>query len=93
MEIKTAVGPKAAESYLKLKSKLTDRQVLVPKLKLVPHHGAGEIPVITGWTVRNIRKMNLSEILRVMEHASGQLDEAKRDLLAGREERLREMRN
>ncbi|MBI5126852.1 hypothetical protein HZA76_00125 [Candidatus Roizmanbacteria bacterium] len=93
MEIRTAVGAKAAENYRKMKDKLTDHQVLVPKLKSVPHHGAGEIPVITGWTVKNIRKMNLSQISMVMEYASAQLDEPKRGLLTGREERLRGMRN
>jgi len=89
MEIKIAVGAKAAESYEKMKAKLTDHQVLVPKLKSVPHHGAGEIPVVSGWTLKNIRKLNITQIINVINYAPGQLDDNKRALLIAREERLR----
>jgi len=92
------IGEKAGRSYELMRTGLTNKQVLVPKLRSIrkmPELGEGRYggqvvgQEIVGWTIKNIRRLNPNQIEKVMVYAPEQLTEEKLNRLIAREERLR----
>lgn len=98
------IGERARQIYDSMKPKLTNDQVLVPKLR--PMHAPPELGEgryggvlkgyeVVGYKVKNIRKLDLTQIEHVIRYAPEQLleGEAKWARLRAREDRLKERLN
>lgn len=91
------IGKKAIMDYESMKMKLTEKQVLMPRLRWIVKETSGPIQgsptalgyEIVGWKLRNIRRMDLGDIEKIMKYASEQLTESKLNRLINREERLK----